>query len=198
MGKAEPQRVWGQESALSPFGAELQRGPRRRVRRPEDERLELSAYHRLRACRERSVQLVTLLGDLAWARAASFESCSVPLTTSPGWWRLGGTAGVSRTARGVTFWALGEIAWCRRHPRVRRRLATHAVSSRLHAALVEEPAKPSGSDRDSHPHRSDGHQCRRRRADGILLRVAAIPRGHRIAAPTRDRDRGLHLACRPP
>ena len=106
-GKADPLPVWLARSARSRFGTDLGRP----VSTPwvdRDDELELLKRTFARAVRERSVQLVTLMGEPGVGKsrlAAEFFAYvdDLPEITS---WRQGRCLPYGE---GVTFWGLGEI-----------------------------------------------------------------------------------------
>jgi class 3 adenylate cyclase len=104
-GKAEPVRAWPAVTARSPLGVDVvQRGPSELVGREGELRLLHDALDRAR--RERSLQLVTLVGVPGIGKSRlTFELLS-SLGEDDVVWRQGRCLPYGD---GVTFWALGEI-----------------------------------------------------------------------------------------
>lgn len=106
-GKGEPLRVWRATGARSRFGAELHPPSRTPYVDREDE-LELLKRTFARTKRERSVQLVTLMGEPGVGKTRLVREFfnyvdDLPETT---YWRQGRCLPYGE---GVTFWALGEV-----------------------------------------------------------------------------------------
>jgi class 3 adenylate cyclase len=106
-GKADPIRIWRARSSRARFGAELQQPPSTAFVDREDE-LELLKRTFARAVRERSVQLVTLIGEPGIGKSRLLREFFAYTDDLPQlqFWRQGRCLPYGE---GVTFWALGAI-----------------------------------------------------------------------------------------
>jgi class 3 adenylate cyclase/tetratricopeptide (TPR) repeat protein len=128
-GKAEPVRAWPAVAPRSPLGVDVvQRGPSELVGRESELRLLRDALDRAR--RERSPQLVTLVGVPGIGKSRlTFELLS-SLGQDDVVWRQGRCLPYGD---GVTFWALGEIV--KSHVGIFESDAAEETAAKLNSAL---------------------------------------------------------------
>ena len=176
-GKAEPVKVWEAVGARSRFGsrrraeaADAARRPRARAR---------PARRRARRARAASSRRSSSRSSAcrASARAGSSPSCSRSSTrtrrSSPG-----ARAARSRTASGVSFWALGEIVKAQAGILESDDAATAEEKLDADGRRRSRTTRPSGTGSRATRARSSGLEgARARRARGGVRRLAAASRG---------------------
>ena len=179
-GKAEPVRLWWAKAARSRFGTDVTRTHTTPLVGRELERDLLTATFE-RAVRDRSVHLVTVVGEPGIGKSRlvaelfAYSDRSPDLVT----WRQGRCLPYGE---GIAFWALGEIV--KAAAGILESDAPDVAAEKIDLAVQTEQADARWLRQRLRP--LVGLDARRGRAGGELRRVATVP---------GDRRRGRTRSC---
>src|SRR5712691_10092821 len=138
-GKAEPLALWRAKAARARFGSDITRQYRTPLVGRELERPMLIGTFE-RAAQQRSVQLVTVVGEPGVGKSRLVAELFAYLEAKPGLtrWRQGRCLPYGE---GITFWALGEIV--KAEAGILESDSAEVAAAKLEAAISpEEPERP--------------------------------------------------------